>query len=164
MAIAIKVAGACQIKIDAGQGAGLEELGYAANGVDIEGDPRWLDVPGDQRGGDDGTPIGWVWLSELYTVRMELTKFDAAVLAKVRARIPTATAGTPPAAGTVVDPSTTTKFFRLLLNAANDIWNFPLAIPKGLQGVNLSTKFERVMLEWECHMNSSGLLYNQSAS
>lgn len=164
MAITILVAGACQVKIDANQGAGIEELGYSANGVECDDEPRWQDVPGDQRGGDEGTPIGWVWLSQMVVVRMELTKFDSAVLAKVKARIPTAAHGTPPAAGTVVDPSTTTKFFRLILNAANDPLNFPLAIPKGVISINRGTKYERVVIEWECHMNSSGLLHNTTVS
>lgn len=168
MATSIAVAGACQIKIDANvsAGPGLEELGYTANGAETDEDPRWLDVPGDQRGGDDGTPIGWVWLSQMVTIRMELTKFDTAVLAKVRRRIPSsaATLGTPPAAGTVVDPSTPTKFFRLLLNAANNPINFPLAIPKGAISVNRGTKFERWVLEWEAHIDKDGVLWNTSTS
>lgn len=165
MAESIIVAGACRVRIDANQGAGLENLGYSANGVEGDDDARWQDVPGDQRGGDEGTPIGWVWLSQMMTIRMELTKFDTAVLDKVRKRIPTAVVGTPPTAGTVVDPSTTTKFFRLLLHCAiADSINFPLAIPKGIISVNRGTKFQRYVLEWEAHPDSSGVLFNTTTT
>lgn len=163
MATAVHNAGLCTVKINANQGAGIETLGYTANGAQKTTEGKFLDVPGDANGGDEGTPIDIQWLGEIARVRLELTDFDTAVLAKVKARVAGNTAGTPGTVGTFLF-SGSNKNFRLILDSPNDPYNFPRAVPRGVQEVNLGTKYERVIVEFECYKNASDVLYNTSTA
>ena len=59
----IQVAGLAPIKVDG------ELLGYTRNGADTTKEAYWLDVPGDENGGDDGPPIDVQYLGEIARVR-----------------------------------------------------------------------------------------------
>jgi hypothetical protein len=156
MAEAVQVAGACRVQVDSGEG--IENLGYSVNGVDAVAEAFWIDVPGDENGGEQGPPIEIQYLGEIARVRMELSKWDSAVFAKIEARLNNATAGTPATAGTLVFANALE--FRLLLNATNFDRNFPRAIPRGAIELNRGTRWARAVIEWECHKNGSGVLYN----
>lgn len=160
MAAAVQVAGACLIQVNAG--AGIESLGYSVNGVDATAEAFWIDVPGDENGGEQGPPIEIQFLGEIARIRMELSKWDSSVFAKVEARLKSATAGTPSTPGTLVFANSLDM--RLLLNATNFDRNFPRAIPRGAIEMNRGTRWARAVIEWECHKDATGVLYNSTMS
>lgn len=165
MATAIQVAGVCEVQVGT-SGGSLQILGKTANGAEVTKEAFHLNVPGDDNGGDDGPPIDIQILGEIARVRLELTKWDVAVSVLVEARAPSGTAGQPTnaavAAGTLM--FTDGETFRLLLNTADTPINFPRAIPRGTIEINRGTKFSRLIIEFECHKDSTGVLYNNSVA
>jgi len=160
MAETVNVAGACQVRIaapDVAAGA-LQTLGFTRNFAETRKEAFFLDVPGDQNGGDDGPPIEVIYLGEIAIVRLELTKYDLTVCNVVRSRVSGATAGQPFTAGTLMFSGVRTM--RLLLNAASDPRNFPRVIPRNAQEIGRGTKFSTYICEFECHKDGSGVLYN----
>jgi hypothetical protein len=162
MATAVQVAGLTTVSVGSGSGGALETLGYSRNGVTVRKDGHWLNVPGDANGGDDGPPIEIQFLGETAIVRLELTKFDSAVLTKIAARLRGSTEGTVPTSGTLVFANS--YGFRLLLNNASDVINFLVAVPRGAYEKNRGTKYQTAVLEFECHKNASDVLHNASAA
>ena len=161
MAAAVQIAGACEIKV-ATNGGSLQSLGYTRNFADVTKEAFWVDVPGDENGGDEGPPIEIIYLGEIARVRLELTKWDATVAAIVKARLSGGTAGTPGSTGTAMFAGS--KDLRLLLNAANDPRNFPRAIPRGSIEIGRGSKYSTLVCEFECHKDGSGVLYNTTTS
>lgn len=84
MAVEIHVPGATLIQVGTGSAAALEDLGYTVNGVDIEEQNFYIDVHGDEHGGDAGPPIDIQWVGQLHILRMTLSKFDKTILDKIR--------------------------------------------------------------------------------
>jgi len=162
MAATVNVPGAALIKIDAGQGSGLETLGYSINGVDVTEESYFSNVPGDQNGGDEGPPIAIQYFGETARVRMELSKWDTAVADKIRAKLSSSTAGAIATAGTLLDGSVANDF-RLLIVPTSLPINFLFAIPREPIELNRGTKFARLVINWECHA-VSGVLYNTTTS
>ena len=159
MATAVQVAGVTTVSVGTGAADALETLGKSRNGVIVRKDAFWLNVPGDDNGGDDGPPIEIQMLGEIAIVRLELTKFDSAILTKVAARLKGGTEGSAPATvGSLVFSNN--YFYRLLLNNANDPINFLRAVPRGAYEKNRGTKYQTAVLEFECHRNDSGVLHN----
>lgn len=147
MAVAVQVAGLVTIQVDTGSSHALETLGYSVNGVDIEENIFTLDVQGDEHGGDSGPPIDVQYLGQVDTVRMELSKWDDAILDKIRARLWNS-GFTTPAAGQVLSADIGSlffggsKFFRLVLDAANSgfdrdyikvIFREPIVVNRGVK-------------------------------
>jgi hypothetical protein len=124
MATGIQVAGLATIQVDTGNSHALETLGYSINGVEIEENIFTLPVHGDEHGGDSGPPIDIQYLGQVDTVRMELTKYDLAVLDKLRARLWNS-GFTAPTAGQVLSANIGSLFFagsftfRLTIDCAN---------------------------------------------
>ena len=142
----VNVAGKALIKVGTGAGGALEDLGYTRNGADITKEAFWGEVHGDENGGDEGPPIGVQYFGEIARVRLELTKYDPAIFAKVEARLQGAQAGTvaADAPGTLVIGGD--KYIRLCIAATNAPINFPIAIPRGAIEVNKGTKFSTAVL------------------
>jgi len=154
-----QVAGVCNVQVGTGQGGALEPLGYTRNGAEITLEPFMLDVPGDQNGGDDGPPVDIQELGEIGRVRLELTKWNADVAAKVQARLKDGVAGTKATPGTLIFADE--KYFRLLLGTPTLPLNFPIGIPRNAIEVNKGTKFSTLVMEFECHAAlDTGLLYD----
>ena len=163
MAIAVNVAGLTPIYVGTGVSGALEFLGYTRDGANHVGEAAFLNVPGDEHGGQEGTPIEVQYLGEVGRVRLELTKYDKAVFAKVRARCLEATDGTPYTAGTLMLANS--KFMRLLANAPSDPHNYPCAIPRGTIELNTGTKFSMAICEFECHKHpTSGVLRDNTVT
>lgn len=158
MALAVWVGGATLIQVGTGGAGALEDLGYNRNNVDTIKEGFFLDVPGDQNGGDDGPPIEIQYLGEIARVRVEMTKFDNTIADKVRARVQSGTAGTISSVGALMFAGT--LFMRLRLTNANLIRNFPRAIPRGAIEIGRGSKFSTFVCEFECHKDNSGILYN----
>lgn len=147
MAEQVQVAGLVTIKVDTGSAHALETLGFSVNGVDLEENIFTLDVQGDEHGGDAGPPIDVQYLGQVDIVRMELSKYDKAVLDKIRARLWNS-GFTTPAAGQVLSADigalffAGSKFFRLVLDAANGgfdrdyvkvIFREPITVNRGVK-------------------------------
>lgn len=162
MAAAVQVPGAALIKIDAQQGAGLESLGYTINGADITHETFWGNVPGDQNGGDEGPPIAIQYFGEIARVRLELSKWDSAVAAKIEARVTDKSAGVIGTAGDLLD-GTGSNHCRLVIASASLPRNFLFAIPRDAIEQNRGSKFARLVLNFECHA-LSGTLWNTTTS
>ncbi len=164
MAEVVSVAGACQVKISSPSVAAgaLQVLGYNRNFADVRKEAFFLDVPGDQNGGDDGPPIEIIHLGEIAIIRLELTKYDLTVANVVRSRVDGATAGQPTAAGSLMFSVPNTM--RLLLNAANDPRNFTRVVPRGAIEIGRGTKYSTLVCEFEAHKDGSGVLYNAVTS
>jgi hypothetical protein len=160
MALAVIVPGPALVRIDAG--AGLEDLGYSDNGIVIDEEGFFLDVPGDQHGGDDGPPIDVQYLGEIARIRMELTKWDSTVAAKVEARLAGGTAGTPGTPGTLMFQDS--KTIRLLIASTLLPRNYPRVFVRGAINCNRGTKYSRFVCEFEAHKNGSGVLRNAVTS
>ena len=159
MAVAVQVAGACPVLIGT-EGASIgsmNTLGYTRNSADVTKEAFWLDVAGDENGGDDGPPIEIQYLGEIARIRLELTKFDPTYADEVRARLAGGTAGTLGTVGTLMFSST--SCMRLLLNAPNDPRNFPRCFPRQAIEIGRGTKYSTFICEFEAHA-LSGVLYN----
>lgn len=163
-------AGAVTVKVGFGPTGPLSVLGFSRNGVDITEEPFFLNVPGDEQGGDDGPPIDVQFMGTVHRVRIQLTKWDKVVSDKLTNRI--AGADTPGDFQNVV-PGTfmlgELVFNRLVLDALNALFdrNYPIAILRDNTEINKGTKFAELTLVYECHENidvpgpAVGLLYDR---
>lgn len=163
MATAIHVPGPATVKIDAGQGAGLETLGLCVEGVDIDEEVYLEDIQGDANGGSNGPPIEIAYFGEIARVRTELNKFDSAVAAKIDTRLPSKTAGAIGTVGTLLLANA--EYFRLLIVPTSTSYarNYLFAIPRNAISRNISSKHQRLIIDWECHA-LSGTLWNTTTS
>jgi len=162
MAAAVVVAGACLVRSGTGSASALEDLGYSINGIEITEKVYTSDVPGDQNGGDEGPPIDIQYFGETHTIRMELSKYDATVAAKIQPKQLGGTAGTIGTAGTLYGAGS--KSFRILLTATNFTRNYLACVPRGEPiSLNAGTKFTKLVLEFEAQA-SGGTIYNTTTS
>lgn len=160
MTAAVFTAGAVLVKTGTGSASALESLGYTANGVEIDEELKTLDVPGDENGGDEGVPIDIQNLGQIHHIRMELTKFDIAVIAKITPRVLGGTNGEQGTIGALFAAGTLT--YRVLLTGTNFTRNYLKCIPRGVREV-VGTKFTRWVLEWDAYP-SAGVLWNSTTS
>lgn len=142
------------VRTGTGSSSALEDLGYTENGPEIDGEAFWLDVHGDQRGGDAGPPIDVQYIGEIVKVRLVLTRYDTAVLDKVICRLLAGTAGVTGTPGTLMFEET--KYVRLLLSPTSRPRNFVRAILRGVFGINKGTKHSKPTLDFECHADGTG--------
>lgn len=161
MAAAVVVAGATLIRTGTGAANALEDLGYSINGVRIFEDVFTGDVPGDQNGGDAGPPIDVQYFGQVDRVEIEMSKFDAAVIAKIAPRLLGGSAGTIGTAGTLIAAGS--KYYRLLLTATNFTRNYLCAVPRAAIETNWGTKFTMLRLVFDCYA-FGGTLYNTTTS
>lgn len=159
MAVQVQVAGLASVKLDG------DLIGYTRNGVDVTKEAFWIDVPGDENGGDDGPPVDIQYLGEIARVRLELTKWDEAMADKIRARLKGETAGTIPTPGTLMAAGS--KTYTLTIDCVDTtlVRHFYHAIPRMPIEMNRGTKFSTLVCEFECHKDgTTGLLYTDTAS
>jgi len=152
------IAGAAHIKVGTGAGAALESLGYTDNGAQVTAQAYIEPIPGDENGGDAGPPIELNYLGETYRVRLELTKWDAAVADKIACRTRGGTAGTPTAAGTLIFANS--YDFRVLIHTTTTPFNFLRTVPSEPITINKGTRYSRLVLEFIAYKNASGVMYN----
>jgi hypothetical protein len=154
MALAVHVAGKALIQIDAG--AGLESLGYTINGVEISDDPFFSDVPSDENGGDEGPPIDVQFFGFVATIRIELSRWDSAVAAKIHPFLAGGTAGVQGTSGTLMSGNA----YRLLILPTNLPRNYPVAFPSEPQEINKGTKYSRLAITWKAYGFTSATVWN----
>ncbi len=154
MSVTTVVRGLVSVSVDLDSGEGLESLGYTRNGAEITAESFMTDVPGDQNGGDDGPPVEIQYLGEIVRVRLELTKFDTDVAAKVEARLKDGTFGSVPLPGQLIMAGQ--QYARLLLATPTGPRNYLRAIPRMPIEHNAGTKFTILVVEFECHAPAGG--------
>lgn len=160
MAEQINVAGASPVYID--RGSGLQMLGYTASGVDLGGQAHFLDIPGDQNGGDQGPPIEIQYFGETMDIRLDLTKYDPVLAELIEARLSGAEAGTPPTSGSLVFGSG--GAMRLVIASPSRPRNFPRAVPRGAFQINKGTRYSRFIVDFTAYKSASGILWNTTTS
>lgn len=160
MAAAVIVAGPVLVRTGTGSASALEDLGYSANGVQIIEETRELPVPGDENGGDEGNPIDIQYFHERHIIRMELTKFDSAVAAKIGCKFKGDTAGTMGTIGRLFAAGS--GIYRVLLSSTNVTRNYLACRPIHIEAV-YGSKFTRLMIDFEA-LPSNGTLYNSTTS
>jgi hypothetical protein len=156
----VNALGAALVKVDAG--TGLEIVGYTRNGADISERQFVIDVPGDENGGDEGPPIEIQDLGQIAHIRLEFTKWDPAVIDKIRARLKGGTAGSPAAAGTLVFAGS--KDFRLLVHTTTRPMNFPRVTFREPIEHNMGTKYAILTLEGTAYKDGNGVLWNATTT
>lgn len=160
----VNVAGKVRIFVNSGNAGAMESLGYSINGVQIVERPFYTNIPGDENGGDEGPPVDKQYLGELHYLRMELSKWDDTVAGKIRGRLRGVNAE---GSGAFTPGSLITcggYYFRLLLLGANFVRNYLLAVPSEPTEINVGTRWSRPAMEWECQRNSSGVMWNTTAT
>lgn len=162
MASLIQVGGLATIKVDTASSNALEIIGTTRNGAEITFEGFFLDVPGDENGGDDGPPIDVQYLGETARIRLELTKWDTAVADKVSHREYGGSVGVVPTAGNLQFQGS--KSFRLTVNTTSVAYNFPRAIMRMPIELNRGTKFSTLVLEFEAHKDANGVLWNNDVT
>src|SRR5262245_32056602 len=133
--------GKAAILVDTGSSNALELLGYTRNGADVSTEGFWIDIPGDENGGDSGPPIEIQYLPEMARVRLEFTKFDQTVMDKVLRKLNTLTkvAGSIGVAGTFVFANAYS--FRLVIDTPTQPRNFWRAVPRAPTQRNMGVRF-----------------------
>jgi len=156
----VQVAGLALIQLAAeGQDSdSLVDLGYTRNGAELSFQGFFLDVPGDENGGDDGPPVDVQFMGETATVRLEFTKYYATLANEVAARLKGGTGGVPGTAGTLMFGDT--KAWRVLINATSGPINFLRAFPRNVIELNKGTRFSTLVVEFEAHKGAGGVLWN----
>ena len=166
MAEAIQVSGVVTWRVDAGDG--LETLGYSVDQPSFNDRAFYDDVHGDEHGGPSGPPIDVQYLGRVVSCRAQLSKYDKAVLNKLRTRVQSggaANAGTISAAQIGDLMIQDSKEIRVLLLSANDPYNFPICLMRDPIELSLGTKHSELMIEFEAHRNqTTGVLYNTTTS
>jgi len=148
----------------------IEDLGYTRNGIELSFQGFFLDVPGDENGGDDGPPVDVQYMGEIATIRMELTKYNSTVAEKVSARVNGGSAGVPVAAGTLMfgdnNVLANEVAWRLLIQVSSGVgnMNFLRAFPRNVIELNKGTRFSTLVAEFEAHKNAAGVLWNTSTA
>lgn len=161
MAESVIVDGPAHIYVGTGTAGALEALGYSANGVECIEEGFFLDVPGDQNGGDAGPPIDIQKMGDIHRVRMELTKFDSDIADKLASKLNGVLAGLTGTPGTLIAAGG--YGYRLLINSTLRPRNYLFAIPRQPVVRNKGTRYTRLVIDWECHA-VSGVVYNTTTS
>jgi len=164
MALSIQVDGLATIKIASPFGGSLETLGYSENGVEITERLFTGDVHGDENGGDQGPPIDIQYFGEEHIIRMTLTKYDEAVLDKIRAGIAGGTAGTPGTSGTLYIQGGVA--WRLLIHTVNRPRNYVQVVFTEPKEINKGTKHSKAMIVGRAVRldGDSGAIYNSTTT
>lgn len=163
MAATINVAGLASCNFDTGTSNALELLGYTRNGVEITDNGYFLDVHTDLDGGDDGPPSDSQYLGGTCTIRMEFTKYDDAVRAKIDTRLYGGTSGTNGAAGTLMIQGA--KTFRVCIFTPTTPYNFPICMLRDPIDLNKGTKYSTLVIIATAYRNSStGVVRNSTTS
>ena len=174
MSATVQLPGAAPVSVGTGSANALQLLGYTVNGCEIESTKIIEEVPGDQGGGEGGTPIEFQHLGRYDIVRLELSKIDMTVFNKIEAAVnangtlSSVVAGTAPTPGSLIIGNS--AYFRLLINPANGVMirNYPIAIPRDAHSMGpVGTKWLRAKISFYCvldYTQTPPLLWNVTTS
>lgn len=160
MAIAVQTVGKALIKVGTGASAALESLGYSINGVEISDEPFYGDVPSDENGGDEGPPIDVQYFGFVSTIRMELSRWDSTIAAKVFPFLNGGTAGTQGTPGILMSANS----YRLVIIPTSDPRNYPVAFPSEPIEINKGTKYSRLAITWKAYGFANAAVWNTTTT
>ncbi len=164
MAYLIQVPGPALVKTGTGTVGALQDLGYTRNGAGLSFEGLFQDVPSDDMGGDAGPPADVLYHGEIARIRLELTKWDADVVEILNGRLRgLATPGTPSFPGKLMFAGG--YDIRLLILTATKPYNFPRTIIRQpIQLPDRGSKFSVVVVEFEAHVDGTGVLWNHTST
>lgn len=162
MAATIIVDGLATIKIASPASGSLDTLGYTMNGAEITERVYPYNVYTDENGGDAGPPVDIQYMGEVHQIRLLLTKYDNAILNKIRAGLAGGTAGTPGTAGTLYFQGTSA--WRLLIHSVSDPRNYTRVVFTEPKEVNKGTKHSQALVIATAYKDGSGVLYNATTT
>jgi hypothetical protein len=148
------------IKVNAA--SSLEDLGYTRNGADTRSRGYFVEVPGDENGGEQGPPIDIQLMGEVASVRLELTKWDPTVAAKVLSRCKGVSEGVAPTAGTLLFGESKTVVLAIV--GATKTVTFGRAFLRGDWDLNKGSRYSMLVLEFECHKDADGKIWTEAAN
>jgi len=156
MAVQVNSEGLASIYVLANTTTGWEFLGYTQEGARLTDQAFWIDVHGDQYGGTEGPPIEIQFLGKITAVRLELTKYDSAVLEEIKIRLQDAT-GVSGNVGNLMFAGSNCIPLRIVY-ANGGIDNCPYTVFREPIEVNKGTKYSTAMLEGTAYLppNDSG--------
>lgn len=168
MAITVHRAGKTLVKIDVSAALDTwQDLGYTRDGVDISEQPFYLDVHGDENGGDAGPPIDTQHLGEIHTVTCMLTKWDKTVENAIRNALrESSTPGTLPTPGQFMIQDS--EYFKVGLAAADPMTEtqdrtYQYCIVRQPKTLNKGTKHEVLLFVFEAWMPAGGgVIYSRT--
>lgn len=152
MVMAPQVFGPALIKLE------TDSLGYTRNGADVRGKGFFQEVPGDENGGEAGPPIEIQLMGETASVRLELTKYDPAIASKALARLKGDTEGLVGTPGTLMFGGGKTTILSIAPTTGKALV-FNRAFLRGDWEINRGTRYSTLVLEFECHKDQNGKLY-----
>ncbi len=136
-----------------------DTIGLTRNGAESTFDASWLDVPGDQYGGDDGPPIDVQYLGETGRIRFELTKWDSATVDRIYGRLVGGAAGVQEQPGTLVFSGGKSRIVDIV--GFSETIRFHVAFPRAPIQLNYATKFSTLVCEFEVHGDQSSPTTNK---
>ncbi len=128
-------------------------LGYTRDGAQVRIEPKFIDVPSDDFGGQSGAPADAQSVGGIAQVTCELTKWDKSECYKLTAFVAAGTAFTFPAYGTLIRQST--KYAPLVLVGANETLTFPQAFPRQACEMNKGARFTSFMCGFEAWVDAA---------
>lgn len=161
MAETIQVDGVATITVGTGTAGALETLGKSIDGVQITEFNATYDVYGDEGGGPEGVPIDCQDMGEWHVIRMLLTKYDEAVINKLRAIFRGGTAGAARTKGGLFGAGS--GAFRVVLHSVLRPRNYPTCIFKEPREVNKGTKHSQAQVIFTAY-DWSGVLYDSTTA
>jgi hypothetical protein len=162
MAITILVDKAALIRVGTGSSGARETLGYNKNDTQVDLNPIWIDVHGDQHGGEEGPPIDAQMLPPFPRIRLELTRVDNAIADKLRALVVGGTAGTYTDADIGSLQVTDSKAISVFIKSTNRPLSFPLC-RVDVASYGKGTKHSSLIFEFEAFRNlTTGVIFSGS--
>lgn len=171
MPVVHQVAGLASIEVDTGTGVphAREVLGYTRDGAGIRFDGYWIDIPCDTHGGEQGPPSDIQILGETALITLDLTKWDEAVIAKIKQRaygqvtegLVTGGAGATAVGSLMIGGALT---YRLIIGSLFDAFDFPVAIFREPIEINKGTKYSTYRVEATAYRHTDGYLYKKYAT
>lgn len=149
MAFAHFMAGPVDITFDA------VAVGKSEDGVQINIQPFFDNIPCDDYGGRAGPPSDAQILGAIATVDCALSKYEKAVAEKLSSyqSSTSSTAGVLPTIGSFIRQDSIAK--ALLLDGTVQNLTFATAYLKRNYEMNAGTKWRRIVLGWECWMDAA---------
>jgi len=159
MPLTIQVDGKALIRVATPASGALEDLGYSINGVTIRENLFTADVHGDEFGGEQGPPIDKQYFGEMHVIQMTMTRYDEAVLNKIRAGVAGGTQGVPGTPGTLYFQEF--KTWRLVINSTSRPRNYLNVVFHEPKEINKGTQHSKAIITATAYIVAAGgTLYN----
>lgn len=153
------------VKIATNANSSLRTLGYTQEQSDTSEQVYRKSVPGDAYGGSDGPPIDTQFMGLHIDIRLQLSKYDAAVAAELEAALPTATPGSYALSDVGMLTLQDNQWFRVALACTGMPRNFPRCEVVDAIQVNRGTKFASFQVALRAYRNpDTNVIYDANIS